>query len=355
MANPVNCPTVGMAGNPACVPVMTNYCRTDDLSQTYTEKWQGDEVTSNCRKYTTLNAGNQPQYVPVVDGYVRRYLLTDANPVTYPQQGSLVYDPRIEDVIEVCQDYPGGCDAVLGQYCAGFAREDLKNNPNLGKLCGCFMSDAEYDKYTGAFGVSKICDPACALQSAVKPRDPQNQFITLKCEQSICVIDDVTISILSKSTVGDINFAQACSSCSEGSGCVCNISDISITAVESAIPNINFSQQCGGLVNCFKRDANGIPQQVECTSLDSGSGGGSSGGGSTTSKISSGLIIGIILAIVAVIIIIIAIAIISRRSNDTSGLNYRGTPGYYTAPPFATPYEPAGFQGVGPLVNSPII
>lgn len=348
MATVTSCTTGGGASNPGCVSVMSNYCSTDDIAgPTYQEKWEGDEVTSNCRKYVSLNTGNQPQYVPVVDAYVRRYLLTDANPITYAQQGSLIYDPAIEDVIEVCQDYPGGCDNVLGQDCSGFTRNDLKNNPNMGKLCGCFMSDAEYDKYTGAFGVSQICDPACVLQSAVKPRDPANQFGTLQCQQSICVIDDVTISILQKSQTGDITFAQACSSCSGGAGCTCNISDISIQSVQSTIKDINFDQQCGGVQRCYKRDANGIPQLVDCSAL--------TGTGSADSPASlfsnTAVLLGIII-LVALVLIVIIVAIIANRRRDQP-TSFRVQP-YAAPPPPLYGASPPAYVAT-PLSQAPLI
>lgn len=348
MANVTTCTSGAGASNPGCVPVMSNYCSTDDIAgPTYQQKWQGDEITSNCRKYVALNTGNQLQYVPVVDAYVRRYLITDAHPITYAQQGSLIYDPAIEDVIDVCQTYPGGCDNALNQECAGFTRNDLKNNPNMGKLCGCFMADAEYDKYTGAFGVTKVCDPACVLQSAVKPRDPTNQFGFLSCNQSICVIDDVTISILQKSQTGDITFAQACSSCSGGAGCTCNISDISIESVQSTIKDINFAQSCGGNQRCYKRDANGIPQLVDCSALT-----GTGSSSSPTSIFSNtAVILGIIVLVALILVVIIVALIASRRRNEP--VPFRNQPYVAPPPPLYAPSAPTYYAT--PLTQAPLV
>lgn len=332
MATPTTCSTGPGANDPGCPTVMTSYCSTDELlGDTYIEKWQGGSSSSECRRFVDFNAGNQAQYVSTVDGLARRYLITDSNPITYPQQGSLIYDPRIETVITTCQDYPGGCDDVLDQVCSGYTRADLANNPNLAKLCGCFMADAQYDNYAGSFGVKKICDPACVLQSAVKPKDVSNQFITLSCDQTVCVIDDVNISILGKSNVGDITFAQACGSCSGGAGCTCNISDISISAVESTVKNINFSQQCGS-VNCFKSDANGVPIKVEC-----GTGATTSGGTSATTSpkafLSNTIILIIIVVLIVLIVLLIILAVIfSRRGSGRIPPVIVGQ-GYGAAPP----------------------
>ena len=203
------------------------------------------------------------------------------------------------------------------------------------------MSDEQYDSYGGAFGIQKICDPACVLQSAVKPKDPANQFGTLRCDQTICVIDDVSISILGQSTVGDINFAQACASCTGGAGCSCNISDISITAVESTINDINFGQNCGN-VNCWQSDANGIPQQVDCSVL----GGSSEETGGTTSPpsaFSDNMVLIIIGIIVAIVILAIIIILLLRRRQEE--------PSRFRMGEQSPPAPPPAFRYTGPGTN----
>ena len=100
MATVSYCSSFAGVGDLACVPVMSDHCSTDELlGDTYTEKWEGDPFTSECRAYAEINAGNQAMYVPAIDAYVRRYLLTEANDITFPQQGSLIFDPHIETLI----------------------------------------------------------------------------------------------------------------------------------------------------------------------------------------------------------------------------------------------------------------
>lgn len=311
--NPTTCLLPANINNPMCSPIMATYCSTND-SLTYQQKWQGDNVTSPCKKYVAANLSPvclSSNYVPVVDAFVRQYFLIDGNNITYPQQGSTVFDPTMNDIISVCQTSPGGCDTVLTQVCSGFTRANLQANPNEATLCGCFMADQEYNSYQGAFGVQKICDPLCVLQSAVKPANVPNNCNTQKCGQSICVIDNVTISLLNQSTAGNINFAQACSSCAGGTGgCICDISDISITAVQSSIKDINFSQNCGQ-TNCYKSDANGVPQTVPCASLEPSGGGTSPASGISVATVL--IIIGIIVFVILIIIIIVAIVAYNRK------------------------------------------
>lgn len=360
MANVTTCLSLQYANTPQCSAIMSLYCSNSEPNgMTYTEKWQGDELTSTCRKFVALNLGNQLQYVPVIDAYVRRYLLTERKAITYKQQGSIIYDPAIEDVVNVCQSYPGGCDNVLSTVCLGTTRQELGGNPNRASLCGCFLSSAEFDKEGGAFGVERECSSTCILQSAVKRRDPASQTSFLRCKQSICIIDDVTINILGKSTVGDISFNQNCGSCGDSGSCVCSISDVSITAVESTIKDTSFSQKCGGpsKIRCFKKDINGVPQPVPCTNLDTAKSNTTQTTSLTASRLRRGLIISII-AIVAVIIIIVIVILIVRRNQPSI---YRpstnlipSAPSVYYPPVYSDSYGRTAFGGSG-LSRAPLI
>jgi hypothetical protein len=351
MANPTSCLTLGLASTSECSQVMALYCSTsDDQGLTYTEKWQGDELTSPCRRFVALNLGNQRQYVPVVDAYVRRYLLTERRAISYPAQGSQLYDPAIADVIAVCSAYPGSCDNVLQNVCSGFTSQELGGNPSEASLCGCFLSSAEFDKEGGAFGVPRECSSTCLLQSAVKPRDLTDQTSFLRCKQSICIIDDVTINILGKSTAGNISFNQACSSCGNGGSCVCSISNVSITAVESTIKDTSFLQQCGGIQNlrCFKKDINGIPRSVPCTNLDPATTNPTTTTSLTSSRLRTILIISII--VIVVIIIIVIVVLLLRRNQPSVYRPASAT--VINTPPLA--YYPSGYSGSA-LAQAPLL
>lgn len=361
MANVTSCLTLQYANTPECTQVMALYCSNNDEGvngQTYTEKWQGDELTSPCRQFVALNLGNPVQYVPVVDAYVRRYLLTERKAITYKQQGSDIYDPAIDDVVKVCQTYVGSCDNLLSTVCRGFTRQELSGNPNSAKLCGCFLSDEEFAKEGGVFGVSRECASTCIIQSAVKPRDPANPTSFLRCKQSICIIDDVTINILGKSNTGNISFNQACGSCGDSGSCVCAISDVSITAVESTIKDTSFSQQCGGVskIRCFKKDINGVPQSVPCDNLDPNAVKTTQTTSVTSARLRNILLISI--GVIIAVIIIVIIILIARRNKP---MVYRPSTTIVAAPPpmyypplYNDSYGSSAFGGGG-LSRAPLI
>ena len=263
---------------PSCTVLMTTYCSSDipDVSygdpanETMVAKWTGSAQTKDCLRFVTENQGNLNFYQPVISEMVNRYLITLNKPITSIQTDGANHDTFIDTIVSVCRSNPGACDDILTQKCAGVTRSQLEENINLVNLCGCFMDDIEYTKFS-QFGINRICDPLCVLGSSVKPldttSDPTNAKF-LACTQSICVIDDITINILANSVVGDITFGQACGSCAGNTGagsCRCYISDVTVQSVNSLIGDVNFQQTCGTPI-CYKSNptAGGAPIQVDC-------------------------------------------------------------------------------------------
>ncbi len=265
-------------GQPSCTALMSAYCSNDtpdiaygdNPSENMVAKWTGSAQTKDCLRYVTENQGKLNFYQPVIEAMVNRYLITLDKPITSAQSDGPNHDPFIDTIVQICRANPGGCDSILTQKCAGVTRSQLEQNINLVNLCGCFMDDIEYSKFS-QFGINRICDPLCVLGSTVKPLDTTSDVNNTKflvCTQSICVIDDVTVQVLSNSAVGDITFAQACGSCASNTGlgsCRCYISDVTIQSVNSLIGDVNFEQTCGSPV-CYKSNptTGGAPIQVDC-------------------------------------------------------------------------------------------
>lgn len=259
-----------------CIGIMETYCSSDTpvppdpLTETMVAKWTGTPQTKDCLRFVAENQGKLPFYQPVINAMVFRYLITLAKPITSSSSDGPNHDPFIDTIVQICRVNPGACDTTLLQKCQGVTRQQLETNINLVNLCGCFMDDIEYSKFS-QFGINRICDPVCVIGSTVKPLDTTsdpNDAKFLECKQSICVIDDVTIQILGGSATGDITFAQACGSCANNTGagsCRCYISDVTLQAVDSLIGDVSFKQTCGTPI-CFRSNptAGGAPIQVDC-------------------------------------------------------------------------------------------
>lgn len=238
---------------PGCQPLMTDFC-SNNVQETMVDKWNGTPATDDCLRFVAENSGDRNAYKPVIEAMVSEYLITQNKPITSALT-SPNHDPFIDTIVQVCRDNVGACDDVLKTKCQGVTREQLQNNVNLANLCGCFLEDVEYAKYS-SFGVELAkCDPVCVIASAVPKWDSttNNPALPDKCEQSLCIIDDVTVNVLGGSNTGDINFSQACGDCSDSAGsCRCFITDTLVQALNSNTGDISINQQCGGGAICFK-------------------------------------------------------------------------------------------------------
>jgi hypothetical protein len=186
---------------------------------------------------------------------------------------------------KICLLNPGLCQQSLNNYCSNVTVQDLVNHIETMNWCGCNMQPEQYSTYTNLYQVNPECTPMCN-QSGVIPLPSSTNAGGKVCEQSLCIIDNVAIS-LAQSRVGNggtgINFSQICSSCGGGSSttstassggitlsnqtttsqtCRCVLSNLTFAAVDSTIGSINISQSCGD-ASCYQQQTiNGVVQNV---------------------------------------------------------------------------------------------
>jgi hypothetical protein len=268
---------------------------------------------------------------------VDEYLNVQNNPITSAASDGANHDPFIDQIVTICRSAPGACDAALTTKCQGVTRDALGNNINLANLCGCFMPSNQYEQYAG-FGVTRICDPVCSLGTSVKPVDPSSppKNATFEsCNQSICVIDDVTVKLLS-SVGGNVTFSQACGNCSagnnSGSSCQCFISDTTVQAVDSLIGSVSFQQACGATTTCYQKQPDGVELQVNCSSGTPTNTKGGSGGTPSAA-------IWIILVILAIIFIIILVYVFWPRKPKETVIIQQTSSSASSAPLISSSYQ----------------
>lgn len=167
-------------------------------------------------------------------------------------------DSEMNDLLwTICSTIPGICTPSLNEFCSTITTNDLIRNPNLQKWCGCYMPDFEYAKYSNLYGITKQCTPQCNVAGVI-PLVDETGIKTLKCAQSTCVIDDVSIQLyeakVGTSTGGGISFNQVCGSCGSGSNtgtCQCSLTGLNFAAVQATVPSLEISQQCGTGSICY--------------------------------------------------------------------------------------------------------
>jgi len=111
---------------------------------------------------------------------------------------------------DICQKIPGICLPGIKDMCSSYTVDELLNSPDAVKWCGCYLPEEEYSQWQ-KYGISKECSPPCNRTGVVPIMN--NEMTPQVCLQSVCVIDNVNISITDSTSVGGVNFNQLCSSC----------------------------------------------------------------------------------------------------------------------------------------------
>lgn len=149
--------------------------------------------------------------------------------------------PMINAIEKICRTTPGLCDPFLKSYCKTFSEDEVNRNPLLSKWCGCHLSQDHYDQYLDQFGINKACTPLCHTPGTI-PSVGDNGYDVLKCDQQVCMIDNLTIEAI-KGRIGDVNITDVCSGCID---CQCMIVDNTIIELESQIGKLSIVNQCSG-------------------------------------------------------------------------------------------------------------
>lgn len=247
-----------------CRTLFANECVQQTSDSAYTEQWTKDSFcTDMVAKNSRLPSGEvnrsglswlTPEMRRLLNNYFQDGILREGIGGTF------------QDIIyKVCKEYPEACDLGLYDVCGTYTRDSALGNTNIVNICGCHMNNSVYALYNDLYGVSKQCDPLCNRTTTIQ--ETVNYEVQL-CLSSLCIIDDVTINLV-ESSVGNINFTQACGGCaSTSSQCNCIISGISIDSAESELGNINLEQYCTGSLKCYApnpADPYGPAIEVPCS------------------------------------------------------------------------------------------
>jgi hypothetical protein len=223
-----------------------------NLSGGFTALWD-----SNCDSYMQQNletAEGSPQFakgvfLPALANWSSLFSSPGGPTTPNPQ------DPFIQTILKWGPTFGGSLSASLQSACANVTRDQIAQDTtgNLGKLCACYLPSNQY--YLPGV-IPKECDSLCSLAGTSggiplyewSSSGPSAKPVPKVCEQTTCVIDQVTLDF-SKTVAGNVDFTQICGSCSTagggGGGCTCIANGIDINASNSEIPGVNFNQDCG--------------------------------------------------------------------------------------------------------------
>lgn len=189
----------------------------------------------------------------LMDKTFQRYLTTN----TISESGQGGYNNFQERLLRTCARLPGTCDVALqSRVCLPQDTETADqqraryaaSRPWL-NFCGCYAPPPSDSRLQPA---DSACDPLCARIGTIQRATATGE--AKRCQQDVCVINDVSITATSSEVKGGVSFGQVCNFCSTGA-CTCIISSVNISSTLSDLAVTNFGQVCGSNSVCLQGDA----------------------------------------------------------------------------------------------------
>jgi hypothetical protein len=213
-----------------------------------------------------LNPANFINAKRIFTTAVQQYIAKGGQLDALPGQGPSSTEFN-EFVYNVCSSYPAMCDDLLTGYCSNKTTDDLLRNPSSATFCGCYLNPVVYEEVAGRYGINRECSSYCAADGVI-PLSNGTVDGAKQCDQSVCLIDNVSIDLVKSRITGAISLGNLCTGCtSSGTGsatsCSCVLSNITVTGVNSEINTINLNQACGSSV-CYRAVGNNEKVAVDC-------------------------------------------------------------------------------------------
>ena len=146
-----------------------------------------------------------------INALLDRYLKVSGSPVgKINADGYLQSSDFLSWFFGFCKKYPFLCQNSLSKFCYNLTAAELMEKKETINACGCYMQDSQYEKYT-KYGIDRQCSPLCNLPDNIPLVGDDG--IKIPCTDSVCMIDDVSITLANTFTEGPINFNQTCGSC----------------------------------------------------------------------------------------------------------------------------------------------
>ena len=197
----------------------------------------------------------EPPYPIDSQGYFWGQKLVSAVMEKYEEQGFAIgtlpgfpgYNPFQDFLYEtVCCPVAGLCQDGLQVACGSYTAQRISLNPSVAQWCGCHLPGGEYEDYSVKYNIPPQCTPMCN-RGGVIPIVGINANPVV-CEQDICLIDGVTVNLVSSQIGGGIDFNQICGNCPNGQ-CSCIVSDTTVDVNNSTIGGYlaPVSEGCGYL------------------------------------------------------------------------------------------------------------
>ena len=238
-----SCPPDTWYASPNCLGPMAEVCVADAWSPGSTVGKQCDYYISS--NMTDLTNGKKYNAEGVLVNAMESWAEKNAGKSVDPK------DPFIDTALKWCNydKLKGTCSPYLQKGCSGVTKKDMLNDKSgkLARMCACFLDSEQY-LLPGI--IPPQCDSLCHLAADTggipiyEYGGEQVGMIPKVCEQTTCVMDDVTVNYVN-SQVGNISFSQLCGDCGSGGSCTCVLNNVDINEINSITHGTDIRQDCG--------------------------------------------------------------------------------------------------------------
>lgn len=147
----------------------------------------------------------------VLEAILQKYISEFGSPIGSINQDAYIQSSNfINFYWNLCKTFPLICKKSLSNFCSKTTVDDLISEPASVKWCGCYMPQAQYEKYE-KYSVNRECTPYCNIEGNIPLVDADN--VNKICTQTVCIMDEEVIKLSQVLSPDGINFNQVCNSC----------------------------------------------------------------------------------------------------------------------------------------------
>lgn len=149
---------------------------------------------------------------------------------------------------KVCSKNPELCAEGLSLMCSGVNAESASRQPLVLKWCGCYLGVSEYEKYT-SLGVTRQCSPLCNVPQVIPLASVMAGSLSGRqlspCDQTVCIIDNVSVTIANSLGANNVTLSQVCASTSPDVSASCIMTDDNVIESSRLGGNTLITMGCG--------------------------------------------------------------------------------------------------------------
>jgi len=163
-----------------------------------------------------------------------------------------------ENMYNMCKNLPQACVLALDNYCSSLTREEISSSNAKIRFCGCYGPDVDEEDMANS-EIDKECDPLCNRGDTIS-LPVEGSLNEKACDNTVCVIDNVTITAAGGS--GNVTFNQVCTGCTKSQPCRCIINNVNVSEMNGN-PRLEMSEGCNSFTSvCLDND-----REINCSEI----------------------------------------------------------------------------------------